>query len=780
MTPRLNLKGLAAAALISSFTTMATASAEDTSARAPEATATEAEMSFWDIPYLQTAFIETAPADRQDGLVVGKLGVDGGDKATIVKLAEEIAAGQYGEFDSLLIAHKDKLVFESYYLRGRVDLPHFQASATKAYTSLALGRAIELGYLTIADLNKPLVSFFDELDRAKFAEGVELITLHKALTMSTGIRITPEQWEDIRKDPSQIKGQQYVQAMLENTAPITPEAQSFLYGTDPDLVMQVIEAVVPGSAEDFIKTELLDKMGITNYRWQTHINGLPQAGSRASMTSRDMLKLGILAANKGEWNGEQLISEAFINRAKRKIVREADDENFLDHGNVFDTGYGYFFWQADLSTGHKRYLSAAARGGGGQFVIVVDHLDLVIAVTAHDREDDTSSLTGERILPAFIQAVPASTENGNPRAPEATPAEATGSFWDMPVLETAFIDPAPAARADGLPVGALGADGRNPDQIFKLAEEMGARTHGNYDSLLIAHKGKLVFESYYLRGRVNLTHWQGSATKSYVSLIVGRAIQLGYLTMADLDKPLASFLKDLGPSKFVDGAEKITLHQAMTMRSGLRFNEEQMDQFRENSSQFNGLAQIQAFLELSTPITSESQSYRYQSPDPIMVMQVIDAVVPGTARDFIKKEFLDKLGINDYSWRTDLSGLPSGDEGSGVTSRDMIKFGTLVNNKGKWNGEQLISEKYLAVATSGITLAAEDWQPNSFNYGYLWYQTNMIIEDKSYDAKIAWGGGGQYIIIVQELDLIITITGHDGRDTIMKQVSDGILPAFIQ
>ena len=237
----------------------------------------------------------------------------------------------------------------------------------------------------MADLNKPLVSFFDQLDPTKFADGVELITLHKALTMSTGIRITPEQWEGIEEEPSKVKGQQHLQAILEATTPITPESQSFLYGMGPGLVMQVIEVVVPGSADDFIKTELLDKMGITNYHWPTELNGLPDAGSRVSMTSRDMLKWGLLAANEGKWNGEQLISEAFVTQAKRKIVREADDENFLDHSNVFDTGYGYFMWQADLSTGDKRYFSAAARGGGGQYVIVVDHLDLVVVVTAHDR-----------------------------------------------------------------------------------------------------------------------------------------------------------------------------------------------------------------------------------------------------------------------------------------------------------------------------------------------------------------------------------------------------------
>jgi len=57
-----------------------------------------------------------------------------------------------------------------------------------------------------------------------------------------------------------------------------------------------------------------------------------------------------------------------------------------------------------LSTGDKSYLSKAARGGG-QYIIVIEELDLVVVVTAHNRNfnDDTSSLTAKRILPAFIQ-----------------------------------------------------------------------------------------------------------------------------------------------------------------------------------------------------------------------------------------------------------------------------------------------------------------------------------------------------------------------------------------
>ncbi|MFT6990668.1 MAG: CubicO group peptidase (beta-lactamase class C family) [Paraglaciecola sp.] len=378
------------------------------------------------------------------------------------------------------------------------------------------------------------------------------------------------------------------------------------------------------------------------------------------------------------------------------------------------------------------------------------------------------------MLSGFVSFVSFAQESDR-LAPEVTAAEANISFWDLPYLKEAFIDTTPADRKDGLAVGDWEANGGNKAMILQLSQEISDQKHGKYDSLLIARHGKLIFESYYLRGRADLPHFQASATKSHVSMIVGRAMQLGYLTMADLDKPLVDFLKGMDPTKFVGGVEKITLHKAMTMSSGLRFSEEQFKVLRKDNGN-----QVQTFFEISTPITSDSQSYHYQSPDPIMVMQVLDTVVPGSAKDFIKNELFDKLGSNVYSWPNDLSDLPKADEYAHITSRDMVKLGTLVTHKGQWNGEQLISPKYLANATRKMTKVSEDWQPDGFNYGYFWYQTDISVKDKSFDAKIAWGNGGQHIIAITELDIVIVVTGHGREDTIMTQVSKIILPALVK
>ena len=370
----------------------------------------EIEKRFMDIPELDSPYISTSPIVLDDGIAVGQFShktthasTDEGDKAIeetpIITLAKELAAGDHGKYDSLLIAKSGTLVFESYYKRGRVDLPHPQSSATKSYTSLALGRAIQMGYLSMDDLDKPVISFFNDIDSTKLVKGAETITLHHALTMTTGIDISEEGWDAIATNLKRVNGQGEIQAILEDSAPVTEQTQVFKYGTGPQFVMQVIEAVVPGSAEEFIRTELFGKLGITNYDWRLAPSGLPESGWKVSVTARDMLKVGLLIDNYSKWKGEQLIPKAYLQRATSRQILTGDDDIYGGGELVSNQGYGYFFWGTDLALKGKKHHAFSAQGGGGMYILLVKDFDLVVVVTAHEREDVTQQLIAERILP---------------------------------------------------------------------------------------------------------------------------------------------------------------------------------------------------------------------------------------------------------------------------------------------------------------------------------------------------------------------------------------------
>jgi len=371
-----------------------------------------------------------------------------------------------------------------------------------------------------------------------------------------------------------------------------------------------------------------------------------------------------------------------------------------------------------------------------------------------------------------------STEN-ELKAPRASQEETTISFWDISSLEKAFISTEPEKTTNNLQVGKLGVDGGENSSILKLAKELAENKHGKYDSLLVSHKGKLLFESYFNRGRIDLPHFQFSATKGYTSLVVARAMQLGYLSIDDLHKPLVSFFKNLDKSKLASGVEKVTLHHVLSMRSGLRFSDEQLKDFRENREKYSGIAEVQAFLEFTQPITKESQLYKYQSPDPILAMHVLDTVVPGAAKEFVEKEFFNKMGITDYKWQLDLQQMPKAESGLDLTSRDMLKIGELLAKNGQWKGKQLLSQSYLKTAFRAHSKPTETWIPESFNYGYLWYQTDIALNNKNYNINFAWGAGGNRLIVVNDLDLVIVITGHDREDVIFDQITEHVLPAFL-
>lgn len=352
-----------------------------------------------EIPYFEKPFISTSPKALDDQLAVGVLEPEKETQKVVIKYVRELSKKsedpKSGKTDSLLIAYKDKLVFESYFRRGRRNYPHYQMSITKSYTAYALGRAIQLGHLSMADLNKPVVSFLEEIKPEQLAKGAGKITLHQAMQMSSGIRLPKKKIGEIVRKPELLKGQGQARAYLQFTNPISSQSpQSFKYqSSDTVLTMQVLESVVPGTAEDFIRNQLLKPMGITNYGWQEDLSGLPKSAAGSSILSRDMIKMGLLTLNQGKWNGKQHLPKEFVRQATSPLV-QTSPTNF----------YGYFWWNQTLEIGNKKYKSIQGRGAGGQFIFVFPTLDLVVAATAHNQGmGKMLKEIPEAIAPAFIQ-----------------------------------------------------------------------------------------------------------------------------------------------------------------------------------------------------------------------------------------------------------------------------------------------------------------------------------------------------------------------------------------
>jgi len=347
------------------------------------------------LEYRKNPYVSESPKDLKDGLEVGKLADAGAAAPEIKMLLADIEADKYKNIDSLLISHGGKLIFESYFRRGRQNFPHYQMSITKSLTALTLGRAIQLGHFK--DINTPVIDYLKDVDRSKLAKGADQIMVKDCLHMGSGIRIPNDKKKDLQRLGKKLKGQGQAEIILTYTDPVKPESErDFKYqGTDPSLVMQVIESVVPGSAEAFIKKELLTPLGVTNYYWQKDVSGFPKSAAGCSMLSRDMMKYGMLVMNDGKWKGKQLIDANFLKEATSAVKK-----------TYATNTYGYFWWGNDVKVGDKTYPCITARGAGGQYIAVVKDLDLIVVATSHNGGKDARNsllFIEQKIIPAFAK-----------------------------------------------------------------------------------------------------------------------------------------------------------------------------------------------------------------------------------------------------------------------------------------------------------------------------------------------------------------------------------------
>jgi len=336
---------------------------------------------------LPEPYTSTSPEDLGDGLKVGKLDLPGTEAAVKALLADD-KAGKYSNLESILIWKDGKLLFEMYNRHGRVDAPHYAMSVTKTMTSVLLGRAIQLGLLKIEDLDKSVISFMPEIDKSKIKPGVETITLRDALFMKSGLRFSDE--NNPRNIGPEVQKQQYFQKLFELTEPVTPESKTFKYtGTDPSIIMMIIDIKTSGKVQDFIKKELVDKFDAT-YLWDNQPCGIPKCGAGSNFSSRSLIKVGSAVIQGGKYNGEQLLSAEYI----KQVMAPKKEE-----------GYFYFFHNRTKMAGGKKVKFISGIGAGGQYMATFPELNIVAVATADNKKQINLPLQAilEHLIPLFAK-----------------------------------------------------------------------------------------------------------------------------------------------------------------------------------------------------------------------------------------------------------------------------------------------------------------------------------------------------------------------------------------
>ncbi|MEJ2103700.1 MAG: serine hydrolase [Ignavibacteriaceae bacterium] len=338
------------------------------------------------------------PEQVDDGLQTESIYNYSTDSSSISNLMKEVIDQKYGRIKSLLILKNSKLIAEEYfYGYTRNDLQQIR-SCTKSVTSILFG--IALDHHKRADIRQPVFNFFPNYDSLK-SEGREEITLKNILTMTAGL-----EWNDYPKE--MFNSNDCFKYILSRPMESKPGVK-FNYNSGGSVllggVIQFLEAEKPlVFAEEFLFTPL----GITSYIWESHKNDILRCGEGLSLRPRDMAKIGLLVLNEGKWHNEQVVSKQWIRESTKPLVQES---------KFFNYGYQWWhhsknnldWWKEPDAISPNEHDLIIALGHGGQYIMIIRDLNLVIVTTASDFEDGRMALSKipmviEKIIPIFEDA----------------------------------------------------------------------------------------------------------------------------------------------------------------------------------------------------------------------------------------------------------------------------------------------------------------------------------------------------------------------------------------
>lgn len=265
---------------------------------------------------------------------------------------------------------------------------------------------------------------------------------------------------------------------------------------------------------------------------------------------------------------------------------------------------------------------------------------------------------------------------------------------------------------------------------------------GPINSLLVSQHGRLVTEQYYGRMHSGRGHNIKSASKSILSLIVGIAIEKGYLE--GVDQPIGSFFPEYFDRYPDPMKENITIEDLLTMRSGLASTS------RANYGRWVSSSNWIQYA-LNQPLQGTPGQDRIYSTGNTHLLAVILTRATGMSLlDFSNRYLFRPMDIRITGWDRDPNGYYFGGNNMAMRPRDMIKIGQLMMDVGRYNGESLVSSDWIIRSVQPVTGRISGVE----NYGYLWFMRMS----GDYHMYYAFGNGGQYILILPELDSVITVT----------------------
>ena len=273
-------------------------------------------------------------------------------------LLRELDASKDTEMHHFMALRHGKVICECNFAPYPKGMWHITHSMCKSITGMAIGMLIEEEKLkldeNIYDIFPDHINAFSKIFRP-------VITVENLLTMTSGVTFN---------ESGIVSGNDWLESYL--NAPVSGKpGTKFQYNSLNTYVLSAIVTKRTGETlTEYLTPRLFGPLGITKYYWETCPKGITKGGWGLFLCAEDMAKLGQLYLQRGKWNGQQLVSEYWIEISTARHLKTQNDTY----------GYGYQLWM------EQRPGSFEYNGMLGQNVIIYPDMDMVLVTNAGNKE----------------------------------------------------------------------------------------------------------------------------------------------------------------------------------------------------------------------------------------------------------------------------------------------------------------------------------------------------------------------------------------------------------
>jgi len=320
----------------------------------------------------------------------------------------------------------------------------------------------------------------------------------------------------------------------------------------------------------------------------------------------------------------------------------------------------------------------------------------------------------------------------------------------------------------------------NPDELGLNSSMLNtavsqASEQGFINSLIVIRNGKIAIEKYFNGRNKESFQTVRSVSKSFLSALVGIAIDNGILQS---DQKMIDSFPEYKSSVTDTNINNIALNHLITMRSGIKGDEEFYFTFTQSSNWIKTI--IQSKLEFQ-PGTKAL----YATAGTHLVSGMLTKASGISTKLFAQRYLFNKIGINVNDWVRDPQGVYFGGNDMFFTTRNMAVIGLLYLNNGNLNGKQILPAEWVGNSLQYSGGSNIVWgRLSEGGYGYMWWLGKV----SGKNVFFALGHGGQYVLCVPDYDLIAAVTSDpyvdwttaDYHERIVLQIiADFIIPSVV-